>query len=77
MTILTKLEPQGVENSQDLMVDKPDDHISALKTIAENVISAVNNRDASNLAQCLSQFFAALENAEEVEQQDSEPVAHY
>lgn len=76
MEILTKLEPQGVENSQDL-VDGQDDHISALATICEGVIQSIVDRDPHNLAQCLSQFCASLEQAEEIEDAKSKPVQHY
>lgn len=65
--ILTKLEPQGVENSEDLLQD-PQDHISALKSVAEDMITHFQNKDADGLAQSLCEFWYAMQNANEEEE---------
>lgn len=71
--ILTKLEPSGLENSQDMVPERADDPIQALEGTADKVITAVTSRDSHALAQALYEFFCACETAESVEKEKLEP----
>lgn len=72
--IISKMVPNGTENSQDMVPkDKMPDNSDALKGIAEDLMQALVDRDAANVAACLCEFWSAMESAEDDEEESLEP----
>lgn len=70
--ILSKIHPHGTEQSQDMVPeDKVDDHIEVLTSISEKAIRAITDRNAHGLAQALTEFWDAIESADEKEDQEA------
>lgn len=64
-----KLKISGTEQSQDVVPEHVDDSVEVLASIAEEMIRAMTDRDAHRLAEALSDFWGAIQEADETEDQ--------
>lgn len=66
MAIVSKIKPNGTEQSQDL-VEGDEDDMAPLRSMAEEMINAIGQRDAGQLAESLYEAWCYLESIEDEE----------